>query len=87
MAGIIPYKKVGNWPTQRPMPCTPFSNSCANFREGHKLGPKTYKCDIRVSGVHILVKHAKFKHRKTLSTESVERFRSIAVSNVHNFRY
>ena len=51
------YKKVGNWPTQRPMPCTPFSNSCANFREGHKLGPKTYKCDIRVSGVHILVKH------------------------------
>ena len=50
-------KKVGNWPTQRPMSVNFFSNSSANFREGQKLGPKTYKFDIRVSGVHILVKH------------------------------
>jgi len=34
-----------------------ISNNSATFSEGKNLGPKTYKYDINVSGIHIIVKH------------------------------
>ena len=84
-------KKVGNWPTQRPMPCRPFTNSSANFREGPTLGPKTYKCDIRVSGVHIIVRHVnlsigtKFRQNR-LNVSEVSRLAMLITLVIKRYR-